>query len=284
MAQITAKMVKELREISGVGMMDCKKALTESDGDFDAAKELLRKRGQAKALKKSSRETTEGSIGYFVADDSKSGALVKVACETDFVAKNENFQKVLAQLATQANSNGSDGFLEQSLVDGEGTVQDLFHKSIGELGENIQFLDAKKSSVETGVVGSYIHTTGKVGTLVALSTDKDYAGSELNDLAKDIAMHVAATPAEAIDESGIDPDVLEKEKKVLVAQAKESGKPDNIIEKMIVGRMNKFKKEICILSQPFVKNPDKTISALLEDASKATGVSVTMTDFAKFQF
>lgn len=284
MAEITASLVKELREISGVGMMDCKKALVEAQGDLEAAKELLRKSGQAKALKKSSRETKEGGIGFYVSSDKTTGGLVKIACETDFVAKNDSFQNLLSQLAEQVGSKGSEGFVDQPLITGDGTVQDLLHKMVGELGENIQFLEAQSLKIEQGTIGGYVHTTGKIGVLLALETDKPYEGQELEELVKNIAMHVAAIHSEAISEDQIPSDVLENEKKILIAQAKESGKPDNIIEKMIEGRIKKFKKEICILDQSFVKNPDKTIRDLLDDVSKITGVTVSLTAFAKFQF
>ncbi|MBF0277516.1 MAG: translation elongation factor Ts [SAR324 cluster bacterium] len=283
MGQITASMVKELREVSGVGMMDCKKALVESDGDMDAAKELLRKTGQAKALKKSSRETREGSIGFYVSEDKKKGAIVKLGCETDFVAKNDKFQEMLAQLARQASDNGVEDFVNQA-YQGQESVQDFLVKSIGELGENIQFLEAKRLEVNSGLIGGYVHMTGKIGVLVSLETDQAYQGSELGDLAKDISMHIAATQAEAISEDQIDPEVLEKEKQFVITQAKESGRPENIIEKMIEGRLQKFKKEVCILSQPFVKNPEQTIEALLKDSSKNLGVAISLTGFVKYQF
>ncbi|MBF0287826.1 MAG: translation elongation factor Ts [SAR324 cluster bacterium] len=284
MSNITASMVKELREISGVGMMECKKALVECKGDMEAAKEHLRKTGQAKALKKSSRATKDGGIGMFISEDKSRGALVKIACETDFVAKNEQFQKLLLDLAQQASTQGNNDFLNQSSIQGEGTVQDIVHKAISELGENIQFLEAASQSTNSGIVGGYVHMTGKIGVIVTLEVDQPYGGSELDDLAKDISMHVAATSAEAISEDQISPEILEKEKEILIAQAKESGKPDNIIEKMITGRLNKFKKEVCILSQPFVKNPDQTIKALLEDSGKQIERKISLTAFAKFQF
>ena len=287
MKQITASMVKELREISGIGMMECKKALVEVEGDMEAAKELLRKTGQVKALKKSSRETREGGIGIAITKDRKMAALVKVACETDFVAKNEKFRHLLGLLAVQANEQGVDDILNQTFlqqVEFEGTVQDLLMQSIGELGENIQFLDAKALQVDSGVVGGYVHMTGKIGVLVALKTEHPVDHALLDSLAKDISMHIAASQVEAVSENQIPVKVLEKEKEIFVAQARDSGKPENIIEKMIAGRMKKFKKEICLLSQPFVKNPEQTIERLINDTSKTVGMKITLTDFIKFQF
>ena len=283
MGQITASMVKELREISGVGMMDCKKALVESGGDLEAAKDFLRKTGQAKALKKSSRETHEGGIGYFLSADKKKGALVKVACETDFVAKNERFQEILSQLSQHASEHGVDDFVNQPFQE-QGTVQDFLVASIGELGENIQFLEATTLVADSGMVGGYVHMTGKIGVLVCLETDRADSSSELEGLAKDISMHIAATHAEAIREDQIDPEILEKEKQILIAQAKDSGRPEEIIEKMVAGRIKKFIKEICVLSQPFVKNPEQTIEALLKEASNHFGVNVSLTHFVKYQF
>ncbi len=282
--KITASLVKELREITGVGMMECKKALVETNGDIEAAKEHLRKTGQAKALKKSSRETKEGGIGMFITEDKKSGGLIKLACETDFVAQNETFQSLLSQLAQQANANGSDNFLEQTSVGGGESIQEVLHRAVAELGENVQFVDAKQMSTESGVVGGYVHTNGKVGVLLRLDTDGEGDISALTALAKDIAMHIAATQAEAVREDEIDPAVIEKEKEIFTSQARESGKPDNIIEKMIEGRMKKFIKEVCVLTQPFVKNPDQTIDALLKEKGKELGVAITLNAFAKFQF
>ena len=287
MTQITASMVKELREISGVGMMECKKALVETQGDMDAAKELLRKTGQVKALKKSSRETREGGVGIAIASDKKKAALVKIACETDFVAKNEKFRSLLGQLAEQAITHGVEDFMNQPFqqqADLEGTVQDMLMRFIGELGENIQFLEAKALQVDFGVVGGYVHMTGKIGVLVALKTEQPVEHTLLDPLAKDISMHIAASQAEAISEDQIPAEVLEKEKEIFVAQARDSGRPENIIEQMIAGRMRKFKKEICVLSQPFVKIPEQTIEGLLSETSKTVGVGIALTDFVKFQF
>jgi elongation factor Ts len=287
MTQITASMVKELREISSVGMMECKKALVETQGDMDAAKELLRKTGQVKALKKSSRETREGGVGIAIASDKKKAALVKIACETDFVAKNEKFRSLLGQLAEQAITHGVEDFMNQPFqqqADLEGTVQDMLMRFIGELGENIQFLEAKALQVDFGVVGGYVHMTGKIGVLVALKTEQPVEHALLDPLAKDISMHIAASQAEAISEDQIPAEALEKEKEIFVAQARDSGRPEKIIEQMIAGRMRKFKKEICVLSQPFVKIPEQTIEELLSETSKTVGVGIALTDFVKFQF
>ena len=282
MTQITASMVKELREISGVGMMECKKALVEAQGDMESAKELLRKTGQAKALKKSARETHEGGIGLYISPDKQQGGLSKLACETDFVAKNEKFKDLLNQLAQLASEKGTDDFIHQPFA-GK-TVQEGLMQAVGELGENIQFLAAKTLMVESGMVGGYVHMTGKIGVLLALQTNPSHNSEALQNLAKDIAMHIAASQAEAVSEEQIPQEILDKEKEIFTAQARESGKPENIIEKMIEGRLQKFKKEICVLSQPFVKNPDQTVGALLDEMSQSLKVEIALKDFVKFQF
>ena len=283
MAAVTAAAVKELREVTGGAMMDCKRALVECDGDMEAAKEFLRKKGQAKALKKSSRETSEGAIGLAVGPDQRSAALVKLACETDFVARNEKFQVLLQQLSQHVLENGGDDVLGQTTSGGD-TVQELVTQSVAELGENMQFLDTKQATVANGTVGSYVHMTGKIGVLVPLETEAPCNDDRLQTLARDIAMHIAATPSEAVRADQVDAAVLEKEKELLAAQARESGKPEEIIEKMITGRVNKFLKEVCVETQPFVKDPQVTVGQLVKDTSKALGAGITFDRFVKFQF
>ena len=268
MAAITAAAVKELREITGVAMMDCKKALVEADGDLEAAQDYLRKKGQAKALKKSSRETSEGAVSYKVSTDGKRAGLVKVACETDFVARNDIFQDFISKLANQVSEQGGENVLQQTLVEGEGSVESLLTEKIAELGENMQILDCKKMEISNGAHGGYIHSNGKIGVAVPLETDKPCDDERLKTLARDIAMHIAAFPAEAVNADQVSKEVLEKEKEVFTAQARESGKPENIIEKMIEGRLKKFLKEICVESQPFVKDPQLSVSQLVENTAK----------------
>ena len=284
MAEITAAAVKELRELTGVPMMDCKKALVETNGDIEAAKDFLRKRGQAKAIKKSSRETNDGAIAAYVSDDLRTASLVKLSCETDFVAKNERFQNLLQTICSQVATQGDVEVLSQTLVDGSGTIQDLLTQSVAELGENIQFAEAKRFELDEGVIGSYIHMTGKIGVLVPIATNGAADKDQLTSLARDIAMHIAATPAEAVLPEQVDQSVLDKEKEVFVAQARESGKPDNIIEKMVSGRIQKFLKEICVSSQPFVKDPQRTVQQLVDDKAKELGVELRFDSFAKFNF
>ena len=284
MTTITASAVKNLREITGVAMMDCKKALVETNGDIEAAQDYLRKKGQAKALKKSSRETSEGAIFFTTSADGKSAGLVKVACETDFVARNDKFQEFIKQLAYQVCEQGVDNLLAQRLVVGEGDVASLLTGTIAELGENMQILDSRKMEISNGAFGGYIHSNGKIGVVVPLETDQPCDDVRLEKLARDIAMHIAAFPAEAVKADQVSSEVLEKEKEVFTAQARESGKPDNIIEKMIDGRLNKFLKEICVESQPFVKDPQVSVNQLVESTAKEIGVNINFSTFEKYQF
>jgi len=284
MTTITASAVKDLREITGVAMMDCKKALVEANGDMEAAQDYLRKKGQAKALKKSSRETREGAICFSTSADGKSAGLVKVACETDFVARNDKFQAFIKQLANQVCEQGTDNLLAQLLVTGEGDVEALLTGTIAELGENMQILDSRKMEISNGAFGGYIHSNGKIGVAVPLETDQPCDDARLESLARDIAMHIAAFPAEAVKADQVSSEVLEKEKEVFTAQARESGKPDNIIEKMIDGRLNKFLKEICVESQPFVKDPQVSVSQLVKSTAKELGVNINFSTFEKYQF
>jgi elongation factor Ts len=284
MTTITASAVKNLRQITGVAMMDCKKALVETNGDIEAAQDYLRKKGQAKALKKSSRETSEGAIFFTTSADGKSAGLVKVACETDFVARNDKFQAFIKQLAGQVCEQGVDNLMAQQLVAGEGDVEALLTVTIAELGENIQILNSRKMKISNGAFGGYIHSNGKIGVAVPLETDQPCDDVRLEKLARDIAMHIAAFPAEAVKADQVSSAVLEKEKEVFTAQARESGKPDNIIEKMIDGRLNKFLKEICVESQPFVKDPQVSVSQLVESTAKELGVSINFSTFEKYQF
>ena len=284
MTTITASAVKNLRQITGVAMMDCKKALVETNGDIEAAKDYLRKKGQAKAIKKSSRETSEGAIFFTTSADGKSAGLVKVACETDFVARNDKFQEFIKQLAYQVCEQGVDNLLAQRLVVGEGDVASLLTGTIAELGENMQILDSRKMEISNGAFGGYIHSNGKIGVLVPLETDQTCDDVRLEKLARDIAMHIAAFPAEAVKADQVSSEMLEKEKEVFTAQARESGKPDNIIEKMIDGRLNKFLKEICVESQPFVKDPQVSVNQLVESTAKEIGVNINFSTFEKYQF
>jgi elongation factor Ts len=278
---ITAIMVKELREITGAGMMDCKKALGESNGDIEAAKELLRKKGQAIANKKSSRETKEGAISIRVKENR--AVLLKIACETDFVAINDKFKEFISKMAEQALETGTEGFLEKR--SSEGVIKDQFVEAISKLGENIVFLGGEFwEAAENSVIGSYTHTNSKIGVMVELQADKMVNIDRVNQVAKDIAMHIAASNVAAIAEDDLDPEVIEKERLFLIDQAKDSGKPTAIIEKMVAGRLVKYKREVCLLYQPYVKDPERTIEQYLADSGKELGLRLLVKRFYKESF
>lgn len=278
---ITASMVKELREITGAGMMDCKKALTEVDGDMEAAKEFLRKKGQAIADKKSSRDTSEGAIAISVKDNK--AALVKIACETDFVAINDQFKEFIANIAEQAVETGTDNFMEKT--SSVGSINEQFVNAISKMGENIVYLSGQYWEASTNcVINAYTHINNKIGVMVEVGSDQAVDNDKLMEVAKNISMHIAASQVEAISEDDLDPAIVEKEKIFLTEQARESGKPENIIEKMIVGRLNKFKKDVCLLFQNYVKEPDKTIAQYLIDSGKEVGATITVKRFFKETF
>ena len=284
MTTITASAVKELREITGVAMMDCKKALVETNGNLEEAKNFLRKKGQAKALKKSSRETREGAVGFSSSEDGKTAGLVQVTCETDFVARNEKFQEFIKKLADQVSVNGENDLLQQNLINGEGNVEGMLTDTIAELGENMQILKSRKFKINHGSIGGYIHSNGKIGVAVPMETDQPCDDDRLKSLAKDVAMHIAAFQAEAVKPDQVPEEVLEKEKEVFTAQARESGKPETIIEKMIEGRLKKYVQEICVESQPFVKDPQFSVIQIVEQTAKELGVKINFDTFEKYQF
>ena len=282
---ITAATVMELRNMTGAGMMDCKRALEESGGDLEKAGENLRKKGIAIAQKKSSRETNEGAIAITFSPDRKRAAMVQLACETDFVARNEEFQKLLQELTRQVLEKGDANLADQPMAGGEGTVSERLTAAIGKIGENLRLVSAKRVELKgPGAIGGYVHSNGRIGVLLALQTDKAVNGESLETLAKDLSMHIAASQVKAITKDEIDPALLEKEKEILTAQAKQTGKPDHIIEKMVQGRINKFVQEITLLSQPFVKDPDRTVAQVLKDMEKQAGVRITPVQFVKWQF
>ncbi|MDP6205344.1 MAG: translation elongation factor Ts, partial [SAR324 cluster bacterium] len=219
-----------------------------------------------------------------VDENHRSGAIIKLACETDFVARNESFKALLQTLGGQVLSQGSDALMEQQLVDGGGTIQDLINGKVAELGENMQLLDAARIEVNQGWVGGYVHMTGKIGVILGLETEAASEDPKLQQLAHDLAMHIAASPAEAVREDQVDSALIEKEREVFSAQARESGKPEEIIEKMIEGRIKKFLKEICVETQPFVKDPQKTVGQLVKEVSKEIGVGIRLESFIKYQF
>lgn len=256
---ITASLVKELRERTGSGMMECKKALVEADGDIEAAADILRKSGAAKADKKAGRTAAEGLIVFKSTDDGKSAVMVEVNCETDFVAKDENFinfTSAVAQAALDNQPADIDALLALPLEGGD-SVADTTKNLIAKIGENMN-VRRFVSRATDGILVNYMHG-GRIGVMVEMK-----GGDE--SLAKDIAMHIAASRPTCVSEDEVPADIIEKEKEIFSAQAAESGKPPEIIEKMIGGRIKKFLKEITLLGQPFVKDPEQTVEQLLKSA------------------
>ena len=279
---ITAAMVKELREKSGAGMMDCKTALNESGGDMEAAVDWLRTKGLAKAAKKAGRVAAEGLVG--VATDGTKAAVIELNSETDFVARNEGFQELVAKVAKVATStDGTVEALAAADLDGK-SVADAITDAIATIGENMTLRRSALLSVNQGVVSTYVHGKvaeglGKIGVLVALESSADAA--KLDGLGRQIAMHVAATSPLALNTEELDPTVVEREKSVFSEQARESGKPDNIIEKMVEGRLRKFYEEVTLVKQAFVINPDQTVEQAVEALAKELGTEVKLTGFVR---
>jgi elongation factor Ts len=266
---ITASLVKELRERTGAGMMECKKALVETDGDIDAAAELMRKSGAAKADKKAGRVAADGTIKIKISDDGKKAAVVEINSETDFVAKDDNFQ-AFADAVTQAVFDNEpadiDAIADLKLADGQ-TVEEARQSLISKIGENIKVRRFEIIKTDNGLV-SYQH-----GARIGVVVDSSAAA----DMARDIAMHIAAVNPSCVAEADVPVEEVEKEKRILIAQAESSGKPPEIIEKMIQGRLKKFLAEITLLGQPFVKDPDQTVGKLLKSAD------AEVTGFTRFE-
>ena len=286
---ITASQVKELREMTGAGMMDCKKALTNTDGDMDAAVEWLRENGLAKAEKKSGRIAAEGMVAVDVSEDGKTASIVEVNSETDFVAKNEKFQAYVAEVAAQAKTTSAadiDAFMaEPWAADTSMTVDEKLKAMIAVIGENMNIRRFQK--VETsGLLVSYIHAGGKIGVLVEADTDS--SSDAVKECLKNVAMQIAALNPKYVSSDDVDADYKEHEKQVLLAQAKNdpknANKPDNIIEKMITGRLNKELKEVCLLEQEYVKAENKeNVGKYVENVAKAEGCSLKVTKFVRFE-
>ncbi len=286
---ISAKDVKELRDITGAGMMDCKKALTETDGDKEKAVDWLRENGLAKAAKKASRIAAEGIVKTVVSDDSKKAAIVEVNSETDFVAKNEKFQNYVESVAKQVLANDvadMDAFMASNAEDGSQTIEAELANMTATIGEKLSIRRFEKVSTD-GLVVSYIHAGGKIGVLVEADTDGN--SDAVKDALRNVAMQVAAMNPKYTTQDEVDADYLEKEKEILTQEAKNdpknAGKPDNIIEKMIVGRLNKEMKEICLVDQVYVKAEDgkQSVAKYIESVAKAEGVSLSIKRFIRFE-
>lgn len=285
MAEITAAAVKELREKSGAGMMDCKKALSETNGDMEAAADWLRAKGLAAAAKKSSRTAAEGLVGVAVAGTK--GVAVEVNSQTDFVAKNDIFQNFVREVTALALETGDDvDAIKAAKMPQGGTVEEVLTANISTIGENQVLRRAKKVEVAKGAVIPYVHNAaapglGKIGVLVALESD---AGVDvLEPLGKQLAMHIAAAFPLALDETGLDQDVIERERAIAKEKAAESGKPAEIIEKMVEGSVKKFAKENALLSQLFVMDGKTPVSDVVAKAGKDAGATIVLKDYVRFQ-
>jgi len=284
MAEITAAMVKDLREKSGAGMMDCKKALAETGGNMDAAVDWLRTKGLAAAAKKSSRTAAEGLVGVEV--QGTRGAAVEVNSETDFVAKNDRFQDFVRDVTRVALEIGDDIAAIKAARLGDKTVEETLTNNIATIGENQSLRRARRLEVSRGVVVPYVHNAqapglGKIGVLVALESE---AGPEiLEPLGKQIAMHIAAAFPLALNEEGLDADVLERERAIAAEKAAESGKPADIVAKMVDGAVKKFAKENALLSQLFVMDNKTPIAEVVAKAGKDAGTTITLKDYIRFQ-
>ena len=284
---ITAAMVKELREMTGAGMMDCKKALTATEGDMDKAVEFLREKGLAAIAKKANRVAAEGIVATVLSEDHKTGAIVEVNSETDFVAKNADFQAYVARVAAQALVTKADtleAFLAEPWIDDASlTVEQALSQKIAIIGEKLSIRRFQKITSEDGVLTTYIHAGGKIGVLVELTTN--VANDAVYECGKNVAMQVAALKPKYTNRDEVPGDFVEHEKEILKAQAKNENpnKPDNIIEKMIIGRLNKELKEICLVDQAYVKDGDLTVKKYVDSVAKEVGGQVAVKGFVRYE-
>ena len=281
---ITAKSVKELREMTGAGMMDCKKALTETNGDIEKAVEFLREKGLAAAAKKAGRVAAEGLVKTYITEDNKKAGIVEVNCETDFVAANEQFVAFadsLAKMVVDTTATTVEEFLNEKYNE-EQTVQEALTALIATLGENMTVRRFKKVEVANGAVQTYIHGGGRIGVVVELGCDADNT-AVLTEVAKDVCMQVAAANPTFLSREDVDQESLEKEKEIYRVQALNEGKPEKIVDKMVEGRIKKYYKEVCLVDQAWVKDGDKSIAKLVEEKSKEVGSPITVNSFVRFE-
>ena len=286
MVEISAAMVMELRKISGQGMMDCKKALQETDGDVQQAMALLRKKGLATLAKRAGRDTSEGLVVYKSTDNGKTAVMATLCCETDFVAKSDDFVATAQALVDFALACPADEGVENVLettVDGK-KFSDLLTETVSKTGEKTEVGDCAKYKLDgPGLIGTYVHFNEKVGTMIQIETNDDATASAkaIKQTASDIAMHVTATKPLSLDKDQIDPETIEQEKAIFAEQAK--GKPENIIEKIVEGKMNKYYAENCLLQQAFVKDDSKSVEQVLADAAKEAGGQAKIRRFVRFE-
>ncbi len=285
MAQVTAAMVKELRNKTGAGMMDCKKALVENDGDIDASADWLRSKSLATAIKKADRIAADGLVALVV--EGSRGAVVEINAETDFVARNDQFQdfaRTVAQLVLE-NGDNLEALNAMAYPGGEGTVSDVLVKMIATIGENMSIRRAHVVAMEDGIVGSYVHGQiapglGRIGVLVGLSGNGEAAAME--ELAKQISMHVAASAPQAVDRDSLDAEMVERERAILADQARESGKPENIVEKMVEGRLRKYFQDVVLCEQTWVMDSDLTVNKVLAQTAADSSAPLVISEFMRF--
>lgn len=280
---VTAGMVKELRERTGAGMMDCKNVLVETDGDMEKAIELLREKGLAKAAKKSGRVASQGLVQLAFSADAKKAAVIEVNSETDFVAKNEEFVEFVKNLSDMTLANDAkdvDALMELNYL-GEGTVAEALNAKIAKIGENMSIRRFVKLEEPGVVYVGYVHGGGKIAVIVGLKTEASV--EDVAIMGKDVAMQVASMNPKFIDESSVDPAYLESEKNILIQQALNEGKPQDIVEKMVTGRLKKELKETCLIEQKFVKNGDISVAQYVEETAKTIGKTIKVVEMIRFE-
>ena len=283
--EVTAQMVKELRTLTGAGIMDCKEALREKAGDIQEAVRYLREKGLASASKKAGRAASDGQVHAAIEDGGRQGVLVEVNCETDFVARTDDFQGLLARVARHVSEKGPGGLPPAA---GGEPIQEAVSAAIAKLGENIVVARGARIELPGGQAGrvvSYVHPGGRIGVLaeVACQSEAKASSPEFAEVAKDVAMHVAASTPLYLEPGQIPRSLLDGEREILLAQQKDSGKPEHILAKIVEGRLAKYKKEICLLEQPFVRDPDQTVRAMLTGRSTALGETVSVSRFVRYQ-
>lgn len=280
---VTAQMVKELREMTGAGMMDCKKVLVETDGDMDKSVELLREKGLAKAAKKAGRVAAEGLVKFAFAADAKKAAIIEVNSETDFVAKNEEFVDFVANLATMAldaTDTSMEHFMAQA-YEGEGTVQDALNNKIARIGENMNVRRFEQMAAPGCVYVGYSHNGGQIGVVIGLETEA--SAEEVAVVGRDIAMQVASMNPKFVDETGVDPAWLEEEKKIAIQLLLNEGKPEAMMDKIIPGKIKAILKEVCLVDQKFVKNGDLTVKQYVDEVGKQIGKSIRVASMVRYE-
>ena len=289
MANITSQMVKELREMTQAGMMDCKKALVEAEGNMDKAVEWLREKGLAAAAKKAGRIAAEGVVASYITECGKIGVVVEVNCETDFVAKTDNFinfSKNVAKHIALANPADVDALLAQKFVDDETkTVTDLVSEATVSIGEKISIRRFARYETNKGAVESYIHMGGKIGVLLLVENDNEasIASETFKTFYHDVALQIAAAKPSYVKKDEVPAENLAKEREILRAQALNEGKPEKIVDKMVDGRIQKYYKEVCLVEQPFVKDGDKSIAQLTAEVAKEIGANINIVSFERFE-